>query len=101
MNVFGRVWLLVFALIGYAAFVEYVPDGGITCFAAAAVSTLAALLLGPRLPFTGRIFITGLVLHFGYGMCLVGRTMEPGFTSYTVRMALMLFSLCALLPCLS
>ncbi|HEX8295512.1 MAG TPA: hypothetical protein VF593_04390 [Chthoniobacteraceae bacterium] len=101
MNVFRQAWLPIVALIGYGAFVQYVPDRGITCLAAVAASTLTALVLGPRLPLTVRLFITGVVFHFGYGMCLAGRTMEPGLTSYTVRMALMFFSLFALLPFLS
>ena len=47
------------------------------------------------------MFATTFILYFSYGMCLVGRTMEPRFTRYTISMALTFFGLFAVVPTLS
>jgi hypothetical protein len=39
-----------------------------------------------------------LVLYWAYGMCLLGRTMEPGLTKTTIGMALIFFVMYGLWP---
>src|SRR3954469_5405787 len=80
---------------------ELLADGGMLLLITAAGLALASGIGGERLPLFVRVFATGTAFYFGYDMCLVGRTMEPGFTSYTVKMAFLLFCLYASLPTLA
>jgi len=68
---------------------------------AVAAGTVAALVAGRRLGFPLRLFITGIILEFGYQTCLVGRTMAAGLTSATFTAAFFFFATFAILPCLS
>lgn len=79
---------------------ELLPIGTIFLIVIGALA-LANLVFGLRLPLFIRVFTTGSIFYCGYVMCLVGRTMEPGFTFYTVRMALVVFFLYALWPALT
>ena len=101
MNNLRNVILPVVTVLVFAAFVQFTRIGGGVCIIAAAVATICGLVLGQRIPFALRVFITGLFLFFGYGMCLSGRAMAPGLTGYTASMALQAFSLLAALPLLS
>jgi hypothetical protein len=77
---------------------EWLPDGGTTLLVVVAALALASAVKGQRLPLVFRVFSTGATFYLGYVTCLVGRTMEPGFTAYTIRMALFVFGLYATLP---
>jgi hypothetical protein len=101
MNAFFRTARLTAVFVAYCAFVQLVPDGGLTVFTVGFMSAFVALLVGQRLAFATRLLITTAILHFGYGMCLAGRTMAPGLTRYTVRMAVGLFAGLTLLPLLT
>jgi hypothetical protein len=89
------------AMVVLAVLDEQVSDGGITLLVIVAVLAVASAIGGQRLPLFVRVFATGVVFYFGYVMCLVGRTMEPRFTVYTVQMALIAFGLYAALPTLA
>jgi glucan phosphoethanolaminetransferase (alkaline phosphatase superfamily) len=90
---------MVFA--GYILLLEQIPAGGLVAMIVVILAALLAVIVGSRLPLIVRLLITGLVFEFGYSMCLVGRTMEPGFTGHTLGMALFMFVLFASLPFLS
>ena len=90
------------ATVAFAAAVEFVPVvGGLVCMGGAGLLLIVALVRGQRLPVSLRVFATGVFFYYGYSMCLLGRTMAPGFTRYTVSMALTYFAIFALLPGLS
>ena len=80
---------------------EVIPDHGISLFVTIAVVTIASLVGGTRLPLFVRVLFTVLIFHFASAACLVGRTMEPGLTAYTIGMALIIFGTYALWPALS
>jgi hypothetical protein len=86
------------ATVALAVLDELLPDGGMTLLVVVAVLAVASAIGGQRLPLFVRVFATGATFYLGYVMCLVGRTMEPGFTRYTVQMALVIFGLYATLP---
>jgi hypothetical protein len=86
------------ATVTLAVMDEVLPDGGMTLLIVTACLALASAIGGQRLPLFMRVFATGTTFYLGYVMCLVGRTMEPGLTGYTVRMAVFIFCLYAILP---
>lgn len=89
------------ATVALAVFDELIPDGGLTLLLTVAALALASAIMGHRLPLFVRVFATGATIYLGYAMCLVARTMGPGFTGDTVRMALFCFALFAGLPALA
>ena len=101
MITFRHIVLPIVAVLLFAVFVQFTRIGGVVCIVAMAILTLSGFIFGQRLPFALRVFITGLIIFFGYGMCLSGRAMSPGLTQYTMGMALYVFSLLALMPLLS
>jgi len=80
-------------LAGVALFValEFVPDGDLVIMIGGALLLLFGLIWGTRLPLMLRVFITACTFYWGYIACLIGRTMQPGLTGYTVGMALSVF----------
>jgi hypothetical protein len=89
------------AAVALAVLDEVLPDGGILLLVVVAALTLASGIGGPRLPLFVRVFATAATFYLGYAMCLVGRTMEPRLTGYTLQMALVCFGLFAVLPTLT
>jgi hypothetical protein len=87
--------------VALAVLDELLPDGGMTLLVVVAVLAVASAIGGQRLPLFVRVFATGATFYLGYVMCLVGRTMEPRFTAYTLQMALVVFGLYATLPTLA
>lgn len=62
---------------------------------------LACVVGGRRLPVYFRVLATGATFYLGFGLCLVGRTMEPSLTSHTFEAALFMFLIYAALPTLA
>src|SRR5690242_5024540 len=89
------------ATIAVIALDQWLPDRGMLLLIIAAGLALASVIGGRRLPLFMRVFATGTTFYLGYVMCLMGRTMEPGFTTYTVKMAFIVFCLYASLPTLA
>jgi hypothetical protein len=89
------------ATVAVAVIEERLPDGGVTLLIVAAGLTLISAMGGQRLSLFTRVFATGTTFYLGYVMCLVGRTMEPGFTLYTVQTAFLVFCIYASLPTLA
>jgi hypothetical protein len=89
------------AAVLLAVLLEFVPAGGLIAMGAAVALALTAALAGTRLPLMLRVFATAFILYYGSSMCLVGRTMEPGLTRYTLTRAVTFFGLFAALPTLS
>jgi len=52
---------------------------------------IVGVIGGKILPCFLRAFVSVRIFYRGYGMCLLGRTMQPGLTTPTVGMALILF----------
>jgi hypothetical protein len=87
------------AVVLVAAWVsEFVPAGGLIWMLLTAILTLTLLVRGRRLSLTFRVLATGFTFYYAYQMCLMGRTMEPGLSAYTFKMALLHFALFAALP---
>ena len=80
-------------LAGLALFValEFVPDGDLVIMIGGAVLLLVGLIWGTRLPLMFRAFVTACIFYWAYIACLVGRTMQPGLSGYTIGMALTVF----------
>jgi hypothetical protein len=101
MNAAAQIAVGFAATVTLAVLDELLPDGGMTLLAAVAVLAIVSVIRGERLPLFVRVFATGATFYLGYMMCLIGRTMEPRFTIYTVQMALVVFGLYATLPTLA
>jgi hypothetical protein len=89
------------ATVALAVLDEWLPDGGMLLLITAGGVAAMSVIGGQRLPLWMRVFATGTTFYLGYVMCLVGRTMESGFTTYTVQMAFFVFCLYASLPTLA
>jgi hypothetical protein len=92
------LWLLlaVAALAGYIVLIDWIPKGGLVDLIIVVAASIAGAVSGRSLPLFVRFLITGLLFDFAYGMCLTGRTMEPGLSRYTVGMAFFCFFIYAL-----
>ena len=101
MKTYAQVFLSLVTVVAYVGVLQMVPSGGIISMIVVGVTTLTAAAVGPRLHLALRVFITAIIFEFGYSMCLVGRTMEPGFTRSNFGMALCFFAMFAALPFLS
>ncbi len=101
MKRFRDIVLPITAVLLFAAVVQFTLAGGGICMLAVAALTLCGLIFGRSLPVSLRVFITGLVVYFGCGMCIAGRAMAPGFTVFTAGKALTMFSVFAIWPILS
>ena len=101
MSTKAQAALGIGATVALAVLDEVLPDGGILLLVVVAALALASGIGGPRLPLFLRVFATAATFYLGYVMCLVGRTMEPRFTGYTLQMALVCFGIFALLPTLT
>ncbi len=93
--------LAIGATVALAVLAEVLPHGGFLLLVVVWVLALASGIGGERLPVFVRVFATAATFYLGYVMCLAGRTMEPGFTGYTLQMALVCFGLFAALPTLT
>ncbi len=80
---------------------EVMPQGGSFLMLVAGGFATANLFGGLRLPFAVRALSTMILFYFGYQICLLGRTTEPGLTRYTIQWMLMAFLLIGLLPSLT
>lgn len=96
-----HIGLGIGATVILAVLDESLPDGGLSLLFVVGVLTVMSAIRGPRLPLFVRVLATGATFYLGYVVCLVGRTMEPGFTPYTFQTALMVFGLYATLPTLT
>jgi hypothetical protein len=91
----------VVAAASVAAVSEVVPDGDTVLLVSVAAVSVIAAVFGKRLPLVVKVFATSVIFYFGYCMCLVGHTEEPGLTGQTVGRALLYFVLFATVPLLS
>lgn len=98
---YGWIAGLVGAFIGYVALVESLQYGFFLEMGMVGLGAMTALVGGRSLPIPLRLFITVVFFDFGYGMCLVGRTMGPGLTIPAVGMAAFFFGMMALYPFLA
>lgn len=88
---------LIIALL-YFVTLDFVPHGGLI-FIIVGVALLAiGLHRGTQLPLMLRAFITTSIFYWGSSTFLIGRTMEPGLSSYTVGMAFATFCLYGIWP---
>jgi hypothetical protein len=101
MNATYQAFFGVLATAVLAALSEILPGGGMFLLVAVAALASVAAIGGTRLPLVLKVWATTFIMYFGYSTCLLGRTMEPGFTGYTVSMALVCFGLLACLPAIS
>jgi glucose dehydrogenase len=101
VNTAFHVYCALVGTVIVVALSEVLPGGGLILIVATAALALTAAIGGTRLPLALRLFATIIIFYFGYSMCLVGRTMEPLLTRYTVSMALASFGLFAVVPSLS
>lgn len=62
---------------------------------------VAAAVGGARLPLLVRVLASGATAYLAYGLCLMGRTMEPHFTVRGFGMAFLAFAWCAMVPTLA
>jgi hypothetical protein len=81
---------ILVAMILFVA-LEFVPDGDLVIMIGGALLLLVVLIRGTKLPLMLRVFITACMFYWAYIACLIGRTMQPGLTGYTVGMALTFF----------
>jgi hypothetical protein len=72
--------------------IEFVPHGDIAFMLFAALLFLVALIRGLRLPLAVRVFATACIFYWAYIACLIGRTMRPGLTAYTLGWVLFMFA---------
>ena len=98
MTRFHQIALSFAALAAYIVVSELIPGGGFLDLVAIGLGVILAVIFGPRLHFCARLFITGVLFDFGYEMCLVGRTSEPGLNGYTAGLALFYFGLFVPMP---
>ena len=96
-----QIVLAVFTVIGVIALDATRHDGGLALLAFVGALAVACAVWGKRLPVYFRVLATGATLYLGYGLCLAGRTMEPGLTPHTFQMAMFLFLIYASLPTLA
>lgn len=88
----------IFGTLVLMAICELLPINGMLLLFLVATLSLASVLAGHVLPLFLRTFTTGSVVYLGYVMCLVGRTMGPGFTRDTAEMAMVWYGIFAALP---
>jgi hypothetical protein len=102
MKMFLQIGTSLAALAIVAAAIELLPSvlGGMVRMALAGTLMILGLVFGQKLPLTIRVFATSLFFYYGYSMCLLGRTMEPGINAHTFGAALGM-SIFGLLPALS
>jgi len=81
-----------------ATITEFMPAGRLVGMLMTAVLAILVAFRGRRLSLTLRVVATGCTLHYAFQMCLVGRTMAPFLSAYTIQMSLMHFAIFAALP---
>jgi hypothetical protein len=72
---------------------EFLEDADLAIMIGGALLLIVALIRGTRLPLMLRVFITACIFYWAYIACLIGRTMQPGLSGYTVGMALTVFAI--------
>lgn len=88
---------LVVALVA-AVVTALLPAGGFISMLFMALLALIVAVRGSSLPLSFRVAATGFTLYYSFEVCLLGRTMEPFLSAYTLRMTLLHFVLFAALP---
>ena len=91
--IFGTAVVIVAAVV-----TESMSAGALIWMVFTAALALTLVVRGRGLPLTFRVVATGFTFYHAYQMCLIGRTMEPFLSSYTVSMALLHVSIFAALP---
>lgn len=95
-------WAGAAGALTLASIIQLLPTGGgLVAMVVVLLLSVAAVVAGRHFPLGWKVFATGVVYFYGFSMCLLGRTMEPGLTAYTSRMALICFGVFALVPGLS
>jgi hypothetical protein len=84
---------------------ESVPVGGLLFLIVVSATVLTSLAGGKDLPLGFRVFATAAIFYFGYAMCLIGRTEEPGhlllgYSEPTYKSAFLYFAMLAATPAL-
>jgi hypothetical protein len=92
MTTSRHIFAGVLAALALFVALEFLPDGDFVIMIGGAFLLLVALLRGARLPLMLRVFITGSLFYWAYIACLIGRTMQPGLTGYTIGRALTMFA---------
>jgi hypothetical protein len=100
MSTHSQVILGTVGVVVAAVVTEPVPAGGSLWMLLTAILVLAVVVGGRRLPLIFRVVATGFTFDLAYQMCLIGRTMEPFLSAYTIGMALTHFGIFAALPTL-
>jgi hypothetical protein len=98
MNTRSQLILGIILVATAAAATEFLPAGGFIWMLLTTILVLVMVVFGSRLPFIFRVIATGFTFYLAYQMCLLGRTMEPFLSAYTLRMALLHFGIFAALP---
>lgn len=88
-HVFAGIFLAVAVFVG----LEFLEHGDLVIMIGCALLLGVALIRGTRLPLMLRVFTTAWIFYWAYIACLLGRTMQPGLTGYTVGMALTVFAI--------
>lgn len=82
--ILGAAVVLVAAVVA-----EFVPASGLMWALCTAILALTVAIRGRGLSLTFRVVATGFTFYYAYHMCLMGRTMEPSLSAFTMRMALL------------
>jgi len=89
----GTTLVIIAAMI-----TEFVPAGGLIWMLVTAILAIIVAFRGHGLSLTLRVVATGCTFYYAYQMCLLGRTMAPLLSTYTIRMSLLHFAIFAALP---
>lgn len=101
MNAKVQTGLGLGAVLAFVAWRESTTGQPWVVLAVVYTLAAAAAIAGARLPLWVRILATGTTAYLAYGLCLMGRTMEPHITLRGLLMAFLAFAWCALVPTLA
>jgi hypothetical protein len=87
----AAVVLAAALLGGYILLLDYVFPNGVIVIAIVVVAAVFALDGRRQLTLLARLFITGVFFDFAYGMCLIGRTSQPGLNGDAIGTAFIFF----------
>jgi hypothetical protein len=98
MTASRQVFTGTLVALALAVALEFMSHGDLVVIVGGGILLIIALIRGKRLPLALRVFATAMVFYWAYINCLIGRTMQPGLSGYTVRMALTFFAIFGLWP---